>query len=54
MDGSVALMTVSLTGTRASYTTATLAAGSHNITAVYAGTGNIKGSTSPLFVQIVK
>ena len=54
MDGGVALATINLSGAKASYTTSALAAGSHNITAVYIGTANIKGSTSPLFVQIVK
>ena len=54
MDGGVAVATINLSGAKASYTTSVLAAGSHNITAVYIGTANIKGSTSPLFVQIVK
>jgi len=54
MDGPLALATVSLSGTKASYSTTALRPGSHNITAVYNGTTNAAGSASPLFVQIVK
>jgi hypothetical protein len=37
----------------ASFTTSSLSSGSHNITAVYPGTTNINGSTSPVLVQVV-
>ncbi len=53
MDGSTALKTVSLTNGTASYSTTTLAVGSHNITAVYAGNTDVAGSTSPVLVQTV-
>jgi hypothetical protein len=53
MDGSTTLSTVNLAGGKAGYTTSALAKGSHNISAVYNGTGNIAGSTSPLLVQVV-
>lgn len=53
-DGSTELGTETLAGGKASYSTATLSAGSHNITAVYEGTVNITGSTSPVLVQTVK
>ncbi len=53
MDGTTGLATVNLAGAKASYSTTTLGAGSHSITAVYNGTSNILGSTSPILVQIV-
>ena len=53
MDGSAALTTMNLAGGQAVYNTSSLSSGTHNITAVYNGTTNIKGSMSPLFVQIV-
>jgi uncharacterized repeat protein (TIGR03803 family) len=53
MDGSKELGTGTLKKGEASYSTATLSAGSHNITAVYAGTADIDGSTSPVLVQVV-
>jgi hypothetical protein len=53
MDGSTVLGTGVLTRGNASYITSTLSAGSHNITAVYAGNANISGSTSPILVQTV-
>ena len=55
MDGSTTLGTGTIakaTG-KASYSTKTLSAGSHNITAVYGGTADISGSTSPVLVQNV-
>ncbi len=55
MDGSTVLGTGTITvatGT-ALYNTSTLSSGSHNITAVYEGTANIIGSTSPVLVQSV-
>jgi len=54
MDGSAVLGTGTLAGGKASYSTSLLSAGSHNITAVYGGTTNIGGSTSPVLVQTVK
>jgi hypothetical protein len=53
MDGSNALGTLNLVGGKASYSSAALSAGSHNITAVYSGTTNIIGSTSRVLVQTV-
>jgi uncharacterized repeat protein (TIGR03803 family) len=53
-DGSTELGTGTLAKGKASYRTSTLSAASHNITAVYAGTANIVGSTSPVLVQTVK
>jgi uncharacterized repeat protein (TIGR03803 family) len=53
-DGSTVLGTVTLVSGKASYSTSTLSARSHNITAVYSGTANISGSTSPVLVQTVR
>jgi hypothetical protein len=53
MDGTTVLGTGTLSEGSASYKTSTLSAGSHNITAVYEGTANIIGSTSPVLVQTV-
>ena len=54
MDGSTALATRTLGKGSASYSTSALGAGAHNITAVYEGTSNIGGSTSPTLVQTVE
>jgi|HubBroStandDraft_1064217.scaffolds.fasta_scaffold00113_18 predicted outer membrane repeat protein len=53
MDGTTLLGTGTLAGGKASYITSTLSAGSHDITAVYPGTANVTGSTSPAVVQTV-
>ena len=53
MDGSTTLGTGTLAKGKASYSTSNLSAGSHNITAVYAGTADISGSTSAVLVQTV-
>jgi len=53
MDGTTPLATVNLSLGTAAYTTSALAAGSHNITAVYNGTVNIATSTSAVLVQTV-
>jgi hypothetical protein len=50
-DGTTTLGTGSLNAT---FTTSTLSVGSHNITAVYAGDGNVANSTSPVATQIVR
>jgi hypothetical protein len=42
-----------LSGGTAAITTATLAAGAHSITAIYAGDGNFAGGTSPILTQTV-
>jgi len=55
MDGSTVLGTGTLakaTG-KATYSTSSLSTGSHNITAVYEGTADVSGSTSPVLVQTV-
>lgn len=51
LDGSVVLGTVPLAGFGASFTTASLAAGSHSITAHYLGDANFLSSVSPAVVQ---
>ncbi len=54
MDGTTALAMISLSGGAASYSTSSLAVGSHSITAVYGGDSNYSGSTSgavPVTVQ---
>jgi hypothetical protein len=53
MDGSNVLATINLSGGKASYSTSALSTGSHSITAVYGGTVNIVGSTSPVLTQTV-
>jgi subtilisin-like proprotein convertase family protein/plastocyanin len=54
LDGVATLGTGTLNGSGvATFTTSTLAGGSHSITAVYATTGNFAGSTSPVVVQTV-
>jgi len=42
---------LALNGNTASYTTQTLAAGTHTITAIYSGDGSFTGSTSPAFIE---
>lgn len=53
MDGNTTLGTETLAKGKASYSTSSLSAGAHNITAVYAGTADVGGSTSPVLVQTV-
>jgi hypothetical protein len=53
MDGDKLLGTRILGSGEALYSTSTLSAGSHNITAVYQGTLSITGSTSEVLVQTV-
>ncbi len=53
MDGTTLLATETLAAGKASYSTTTLSQGTHNITAVYEGTTNIGGSTSPVLAQVV-
>jgi Big-like domain-containing protein/VCBS repeat protein len=52
-DGSTVLATVSMSSGKATYTTSSLAAGTHSITAVYTGDGNFKASTSAVLFQKV-
>jgi Bacterial Ig-like domain (group 3)/YDG domain/Galactose oxidase, central domain len=53
-DGSTTLMAgVSLSGGSASFSTSSLSAGNHSITAVYSGDGNFNASTSPIYTQSV-
>jgi hypothetical protein len=47
-DGTKTLKTVTLSGGVASYTTSTLATGTHNITATYNGSTNFIGSSASL------
>jgi hypothetical protein len=53
MDGSTALETRSLARGEASYSTSTLSAGAHNITAVYVGNADCATSTSAVLLQTV-
>jgi YVTN family beta-propeller protein len=52
-DGVSALGTSTLTGGTATLATASIGAGARSITAVYSGTGNYTGSTSPVLTQSV-
>jgi hypothetical protein len=52
-DGATTLGTVPLSGTSAAFTTSSLAAGSHSITATYSGDANFGASTSPTLTQVV-
>src|SRR2546427_194147 len=52
-DGATALATVTLVNGTASLTTSTLTVGSHSLTAVYNGSANFLGSTSPTVRQVV-
>jgi hypothetical protein len=47
------LGTATLSAGVATFTTATLAVGTHSITAMYAGATNILASTSPVLTQVV-
>jgi sugar lactone lactonase YvrE len=53
MDGGTALGAETLASGKASYSTSTLSAGSHNITAVYAGNADCITSTSAVLLQTV-
>jgi hypothetical protein len=52
-DGSTVLGTVALTNGTASFTTSSLAVGTHSIKVVYAGDTNFKTSTSAVLKQVV-
>ncbi len=52
-DGATTLATVALAGGTATFSTASLAVGNHDITAVYAGSPNFLGATSSVLVQSV-
>jgi Bacterial Ig-like domain (group 3)/FG-GAP-like repeat len=54
-DGGTTLGTVALSSSAASFTTSTLAVGSHNITAVYSGDSShgTPAATSPILTQVV-
>jgi len=53
MDGASTLGTGTLSGTNATFSTSSLAIGTHGITAVYGGDANYNGSTSPNLNQVV-
>jgi hypothetical protein len=53
-DGTATLGNADLNSGVAVYSTSALTAGSHNITAVYAGGGGMQGGTSPVLVHIVR
>ena len=53
IDGSNVGSPVAVNNGTASYSTATLTAGSHSVVAIYSGDGNFSGSTSPTFNQLV-
>jgi Big-like domain-containing protein len=53
-DGTKTLSTMTLNASgKATFSTSTLARGSHSITVVYAGSANFLGSTSPVLTQTV-
>jgi hypothetical protein len=52
-DGGSVLGTATLSGGIAKFATATLTVATHTITAIYAGTPNFAGSTSPALSQVV-
>jgi len=52
-NGSTVLGTGALSGGKATFATATLTVATHTIIAVYAGTPNFVGSTSPALSQVV-
>ncbi|MDV9203095.1 Ig-like domain-containing protein, partial [Streptomyces sp. Wh19] len=52
-DGATLLGTGTLSGGVATFTTSTLAIGTHSLTAVYNGSGNFSTSTSPVDTQTV-
>jgi hypothetical protein len=52
-DGATNIGTGTLSGNTATFTTTSLATGSHNITANYAGNANYAASTSPVLTQTV-
>ncbi len=52
-DGPTTLGIGTLSGTTTSFTTFALAAGSHDITAVYSGDGSHSAATSPIVTQVV-
>lgn len=53
-DGATTLGNAALNSGVAVYTTSALTAGTHNITAVYAGSGGMQGATSHVLVHFVK
>jgi hypothetical protein len=53
-DGSSTLGTGTLSSGKATFSISTLAVGSHSITAVYGGSTDFAGSTSPVLTQTVK
>lgn len=53
MEGSTVLGTGTIIGTTATFTTSTLAAGTHPVTAVYSGDGNYTSASSVVDSQIV-
>lgn len=53
MDGTTAIGTGMISGGKATFSTNTLAVGSHNITAVYSGDANYMNDTSAILAQVV-
>jgi len=52
-DGSTTLVTGTLSGGKTTFTTSLLTHGTHQISAVYAGSANNVGTTSPILTQTV-
>jgi hypothetical protein len=52
-DGSTTLGTATLSNSKATFSTSSLAVGTHSITAVYGGSTDFSGSTSPALSQVV-
>lgn len=53
MEGAATLGTGPVSANVATFSTSSLAIGSHNITAVYGGDSSFNGSTSPIVIQVV-
>jgi hypothetical protein len=53
MDGSTSLGTATLSSNSAQLVVSTLTVGGHSVTAVYAGSANLSGSTSAMLSQVV-
>jgi hypothetical protein len=52
-DGTTALATVALSSGKASFSTSTLAVGSHSITAVFNGSTSFNASTSSVLTESI-
>jgi len=53
LDGTTTMGTATIASGKATFSTSSLSTGSHNITAVYQGSADVAGSTSPVLIQVV-